>query len=919
MGKIKISEKKEKILRETLTVVTNRPHTRMQERALEVAAQIIADSTMDYVKKVEHLRIEGNLAENWRVFRANFEIFATAIEITKKGEAVKVAIFLNAIGPDAVEVYNSLNLAEEVKASYEAVIQAFDDFCKPKTNEVYEAFLFYNRFQGKEEPFDTFYMDIKKLIRTCGFGASETRMLRDRIVHGIADKQLQKKMLETEPLDCAKAVSMAKAAEAARRQVNEMQRHSTHTSTVDALTVERRERETNKGHSAKQNERNGHEQRRQRNRRGERRSGDEQSSSKCKYCDLSHSAGKCPAYGQKCKKCGKNNHYAVVCHTKTVRMISETPETWFVNAVSQRALTHAHIAKWNEKSQWWQTVKVNDVSIDCKLDTGAEVNILPIKLVERMKNVKWMQHEAILEAYGGFRLDSVGKIEAVTIVKNTITTLEFVVVKSDSTPLLGAAACEELNLVKRVHALNDSRQTKSQVVNKNADVFDGLGCFVENVDLELIEDAKGVIRPARRIPLAIMDAVKQQLDRMEQREVIVKSNGTSEWVSNLVVVEKANKTLRLCIDPQELNRNLRDENYLIPSFDEVCAKLAGKKWFSVLDLKDGYWQIKLSEKASHLCTFSTPFGNYRFLRLPFGLKVAAQLFQKFNDMNFRDLAGVTVYIDDILIAADTQDEHDAILHRVIERAKQKNVKFNKEKFQFCLPSVKYLGHIMSANGITVDPERIEAIQHLGAPNNKTDLQKLMGLVNYVRSFVPNLAEISEPLRQLLKKNVIFQWQPQHEATVTKIKQMIAGAPTLKAFDTKKAVIIETDASKSGLGCCLKQDNKPVGFASRSLTEAEERYAQIEKEMLAIVFACNKFHLFIYGRRIEVQTDHQPLLGIMRKDLASIPSPRLQRMKLRLLKYTLELKHVPGKQMYISDYLSRYYSKQSAPPEIPEIN
>lgn len=255
----------------------------------------------------------------------------------------------------------------------------------------------------------------------------------------------------------------------------------------------------------------------------------------------------------------------------------------------------------------------------------------------------------------------------------------------------------------------------------------------------------------------------------------------------------------------------------------------------------------------------------------------------------------------------------------MKRAKKLNVKFNHEKIQFKLKKVNYLGHVMSEEGIACDPDRIEAIKMIEPPKSKNDLQKLMGMINYIRTFVHNLADLTQPLRELLKKNNAYQWQAEHTKCLDKVKEAIASAPTLKAFDEAQAVVIETDASQHGLGCCLMQQGRPVWFASRALNTAEANYAQIEKEMLAIVFACTKFHFFIYGQETVVRTDHKPLLGIMKKELSTIPSTRLQRMKIRLMKYKLQLMHVPGKEMYIADLLSRYHDSKTTITEIEDVN
>lgn len=203
-----------------------------------------------------------------------------------------------------------------------------------------------------------------------------------------------------------------------------------------------------------------------------------------------------------------------------------------------------------------------------------------------------------------------------------------------------------------------------------------------------------------------------------------------------------------------MNKSIKKENFPIPTVDEIAQKLSGKKIFSVLDLKEGYWQVKLSESASRLCTFSTPFGCYRYLRMPFGISIAPEVFQKYNQRNFEGIPGVIIYFDDILIAAETIEQHDKILAEVLNRARSLNIRFNKEKVQYRLKKVNYLGQVVSGNRIACDP--VKAIQKISPPRDKKDVKKLIGVINYIRQYIPNLAEIFHPLNQLLKKGIHFQ-------------------------------------------------------------------------------------------------------------------------------------------------------------------
>ncbi|XP_052130313.1 uncharacterized protein K02A2.6-like [Frankliniella occidentalis] len=333
--------------------------------------------------------------------------------------------------------------------------------------------------------------------------------------------------------------------------------------------------------------------------------------------------------------------------------------------------------------------------------------------------------------------------------------------------------------------------------------------------------------------------------------------------------------------------------------------LNNKTYFSVLDLTSGFWHCKLDKQSSELCKFSTPFGIYQFLRLPFGLNVSPEIFQKAVYDLFGDIEGVVLYFDDMLIVAKTEEEHDQIFLKVIERAKEHNVRFNPSKIQYKRKSVKFLGHVYSESGKTIDPDRVEAIMLLKSPRNVKELQRLLGIINHVREFIPNLADETSCLTQLIRKNVHYEWLPFHEEALDRIKSKIVNAVSLVTFDPNKPTEIQCDASKDGLGSCLFQDGHPIAFVSRSLTKAEKNYAQIEKELLAIVFSVQKFHYYIYGlKKITVFTDHKPLVPIFKQALSDVTSKRITRLLLKTTPYQLEVIYKPGKEMHVADALSR---------------
>lgn len=257
----------------------------------------------------------------------------------------------------------------------------------------------------------------------------------------------------------------------------------------------------------------------------------------------------------------------------------------------------------------------------------------------------------------------------------------------------------------------------------------------------------------------------------------------------------------------------------------------------------------------------------------------------------------------------TEEEHDKALLSVIKKAEMLGIIFNKNKFQFKQTEVKYVGQIFNEQGMSLDQDRIESLLSLKEPSNKDELRQILGSFNYVRRYVPDMANLMSPLFKMLKKDTEFGWLPAHRLAFAELKRKVCTATSLTPFDSKKKIILQCDASKSGVGCCLfqKDDNnvlRLVSCASRTMNDAELNYSQTEKEMLSICYAVKKFHRFIYGSNIEVQTDHKPIVSIMLKPISKIGSPRLKRLRLKLLMYNLNVYYIPGKLLHFADMLSR---------------
>jgi hypothetical protein len=268
-----------------------------------------------------------------------------------------------------------------------------------------------------------------------------------------------------------------------------------------------------------------------------------------------------------------------------------------------------------------------------------------------------------------------------------------------------------------------------------------------------------------------------------------------------------------------------------------------------------------------------------------------------------DVPGVEIYIDDVLIHASTEKEHDARLKEVLTRFRVAGLKLNAKKCTFKAKSVKFLGNLLSSDGIRPSPDKVKAIQNVKTPSNKSEVRSFLGLVTYLAKYCKNLSECTKALRELVKEGVDFCWESSQEQAFQKVKDLVTNAPVLALFDPKKELVVNVDASSHSLGAVLLQGGQPVEFAAQSLTATQCLYAQVEKEMLAIQFGLTRFHQYVYGREVIVESDHQPLVRINKKPLSDL-TPRLQRMRMQIQHYSYHVVHVPGKQMYVSDYLSR---------------
>ncbi|XP_048581151.1 uncharacterized protein K02A2.6-like isoform X2 [Nematostella vectensis] len=699
---------------------------------------------MEKIKPPPELDMDSrNLAEAWREFEESWELYEISSGLTTKEEKVQVATLYSIVGLKARRVLKTLPGIPEAIAERKVkdTLKALKDYCMPRTNITYERYIFRTTTQG-ERQFDTFLTELRRKAALCDFGVIKDSLIRDQIVIGTNSPTLRERLLREPDLTLMTAINLCRASEQAIEQSKLITRpeQSQEIKEIDSLNARAPTQNQNKGQSFK-----------------------------CRFCGLQHDRGNCTAYNATCHRCKEKNHFARCCTRKLPQPQAHQQQRGASRAIREvelqeqqdpnnlykeiESLYIEEIKSSNKIKCVEQCLSLNGKNVTFKLDSGAECNVIP-EAVAKELDCTIEQTALKLRAFGGNPLKTVGKCYIDTIVQGQESPIavEYYIVEHNVRPILGVETCLTLGLITfsggaRAQGLSiDALEQPRNLLDQFEDVFTGLGCVEGEYDICLKEGARPTIQHQRNVPLRLIEQLKTTINDLEQREVIKKVNEPVEWVSNLVIVEKKDKSLRLCLDPPDLNEAIVREDYKPPSIEKISSTLNGCTVFTVVDMSSCYWHKKLSDAASLLCTFNAPFGRIRFCRMPFGISCASEVAQKMVEEHFGDIGVLPVY-DDIIIAGKTTAEHDRALHKVLERARERNIRFNKSKIQYRLDKV--------------------------------------------------------------------------------------------------------DASKSGLGACLLQNGQPVAYASRALTSAEQNYAQIEKELLAIVFGCERFNMYTYGADIDV--------------------------------------------------------------------
>ena len=852
---------------------------------------------------------EHTVGQRWKRYLARFEMLVHAMDV--QDEPIrKKALLIHYAGEDVFDIFETFTDAQkggDDEDGYKTLCKSLTDYFNPKKNIDFETVKFRRARQEPGETVDAFCVRLRKLASTCDFTDLD-RELKTQIFSGCTSKRLQRRSAR-EAMTLDKLLELARSFELSDYQVNAMEN-----SDSQNVNFVKKGKKSGAGKSSSG-----------RNFQNRGKQG-----GKCGYCgyDKHSSRDECPANGQKCNSCGVLGHFISVCRKKddeqpkqkgkkhrVMKVVEEVPEDTsdsdsdaeYVFGVGSKTATPA------------VDIELSGETFPFFIDTGASVNIVNKETYKKLEGkLKLEQSRTNIYAYGSDQpLNVLGKINASCAFGDSKVNSDFFVVDTvkgqKGGNLLSANTASKLNLVQFAFACSSNLSSTHKTCDDFPELFEGMGNMTDvKVKFHVDPDVKPVAQSHRRIPYHMRKRVEDEIKRLEQLDIIEKVDGPTPWVSPIVAAPKPKKPdeIRICVDMRLPNQAIKRTRHIMPTLDDILMRLNGATVFSKLDLNSGYHQLELDEESRNMTAFSTHVGIRRYKRLNFGVTSAAEIFQNHIAEAISDIDNCMNTSDDILVYGVTQADHDKALRQVFQRLKDRNLTLNKGKCEFNRDSIDFYGFTFGQGGVSPDAKKVDAIRKMKVPTTAKEVRSFLGLTNYVSRFIPQYSDMTKPLRDLTKKETQWEWTDVHDKAFQKLKDVLTETPkTMRYFDPKAQTEVIVDASPYGVGAILTQrsagedDNHVVAYASRALTDTETRYSQTEREALAVVWACEHYHLYLFGNHFTVTSDHKPLEGIFNKP-TSHTNARIERWNLRLQSYDFTLRYKPG-EGNPADFLSRH--------------
>ena len=860
-----------------------------------------------------HIQEFDPAVDSFSLYIERVELFFLANEVP---ENKKVPVFLSIIGKKTYSLVRDLMMPDvPSEKNLRDIIAVLKKHFHPTPSVIAERFQFHKRDQREGETVAEFVAELKRLSTHCKFENYLDDALGDRFVCGLRKEPMQKRLLAETDLTFAKAVEIAQGIESVDKQALAMKNDTVGQSN-----------EVNKVCQ----------------------------SISCYRCGKSnHTANFCKYKDMECHNCGKRGHLKSVCRSKKTFQ-DNRPSNRHFKLSSSRSSSNSKMAHKYGKTKYLETaqevpeeipdskdvalftisresnkpirvsVTIGGEVLPMEVDTGAAVSLISeVEYQDKFSKYQLHKSNVKLKTYTSESMIVVGEFNAQVTYEDQKDTLTLVVVKGDGPALMGRnwLTCLKLNWHKVFHTslVTDPVET---LIKKYGDVFSSkLGTMTHKAKLKLKEGAKPKFWRPRTVPFALKPGIEKELDKL-QSAGIIEPVIYSEWAAPIVPVPKKDGGIRVCGDYKvTLNPLLEIDQYPLPKPEELFTAVTGGNKFTKLDLSQAYQQILLDDDSKDLVTINTHRGLYRYTRLPFGIASAPAVFQRTMDIILQGIPRTICYIDQYPLpkpeelftafTGATDQEHISNLGEVLRRLKYHGITLKKEKCKFMCDSVEYLGHVIDAQGLHVKQDKVDAIVNAPKPSNVTELRAYLGLINYYGKFIPNLASILQPLNNLLKHSSKWEWSLACDEAVDLAREKLISSEVLTHYDPSLPIQLATDASQYGLGAVLSHrysdgSEKPIAFASRSLSNAEKNYSQIEKEGLSIIFGIKKFNQYLIGREFTLITDHKPLTYIFgpKSGIPSLTAARLQRWALLLSAYHYKIVFRSTKAHSNADALSR---------------
>lgn len=872
--------------------------------------------------------------ESWENYVDRLGQYFEANEITDAGR--QRAILNSVVGPATYQLITRLLAPVKPKdASFDDISAAMQSHACPKPSAIVERTKFYNRYRRDGETVADFMAELRGIAQRCDFKDKLSEHLRDRLVSGIRNDRVQHILLGFgDKLDLAKALETAQNMELASQQVKDL---SSQSQPRQVHTV---------GSTNTHNSRN---QRRSRRPHQTRGAGAPQqarpptaSTRTCIRCgNTGHEPPQCWAKELKCNKCSKIGHISRVCcsgrqSTRTgaggssINVVSTPPapsdsHSGATTSTSAPAAAAAldtevyamynHTASRPAMDPLIVQVQIDNKDVNMQMDTGASISIVS----EECYNANWdaeslplTPSRCVLNTYTQQRIPVLGECVVTVNHNGQQAKLPLIIVKGNGPNLLGRDWMREIKIAW-ASVFHVSSKHADQLMDRHAPLFAGdlgklKGCAA-HIDIE--NNAKPKFCKARPVPFALKERVEAELNRLHATGVIEPIT-FSRWAAPIVPIVKSTGDIRICGDYKStVNQVATPDKYPLPRVDELFASLSGGKLFTKLDLSHAYNQIELDEVSQEYVTVNTHKGLYRYNRLPFGVSAAPSIFQRTIDSLVAGIPNVVAFLDDLLITGSNEAAHWANVETVLQKLEDAGLRLKREKCVFGASEVVYLGHRINADGLQPTKEKVEAVVKAPSPRDMTELKSYLGLINYYGKFLPNLSSLLAPLHLLMRKDTQWAWGDAQQEAFEESKELLTSAKVLVHFDPNLDLIVSCDASPYGVGAVLAHrmpdgSERPIAYASRTLSPAEKNYSHLDKEGVAIIFGVKKFHQFVYGRQFDITTDHKPLLGLFgeARQVPPMASSRLQRWSLTLSAYQYRLIYRPGAENGNADCLSR---------------